>query len=359
MTLSKPEHTFAIAGRDIGPDTAPYLIAEMSGNHNHDIDRAIAIIDAAADSGADAVKLQTYTADTMTLDVDAPDFRIEDEKSLWNGRNLYDLYTQAHTPWDWHGPLFEHAKSRGIQIFSTPFDPTSVDFLEDLGAPAYKVASFEMTDLRLIRKIAETGKPMIISTGMGSVAEVAQTVETARAAGAKDIIVLKCTSTYPATPANSHLATIPNMRDTFDCAIGLSDHTLGCGVAVAAVAMGAPLVEKHFTLRRADGGVDSAFSMEPVEWRMMREECDRAWQAMGEITYGGTKDEENSRIFRRSLYIAQDVKAGDELTPENMRIVRPGYGLEPKFYETLLGKRVARDAEKGTRVDWSLLVPEA
>ena len=351
-------HEFHIAEREIGPQQPPYLIAEMSANHNHDIDRAIALIDAAADSGADAIKMQTYTADTMTLDVNLPDFRINDAKSLWDGRGLYDLYTEAHTPWDWHQPLFEHARARGLHAFSTPFDLTAVDFLEDLEAPAYKIASFEMTDLRLIKKVAETGKPMIISTGMGSVAEIAHAVETARKAGAKDIIVLKCTSTYPATPKNSNLATIPNMRETFDCAIGLSDHTLGCGVAVAAVAMGAPLVEKHFTLARADGGVDSAFSMEPAEWRTMREECDRAWQAVGSIHYGGTADEENSRIFRRSLYIAEDVKAGDVLTSENMRIVRPGYGLEPKFYDTMLGQRVARDAKKGTRVDWSLLIPE-
>lgn len=352
------DHTFFIGEREVGPDAPPYLIAEMSGNHNQSIERALEIIDAAADSGADAVKLQTYTAETMTLDIDAPDFRIEDEKSLWNGRQLYDLYEEAHTPWDWHTRLFDHAKKRGIQCFSTPFDPTAVDFLERLDVPAYKIASFELTDIPLVRKVAATGKPMIMSTGMASIMEIGASVAAAREAGATDILLLKCTSTYPATPENSNLSTIPNMRETFDCAVGLSDHTMGVGVAVASVALGAPLIEKHFTLARADGGVDSAFSMEPGEMSLLREECDRAWQGMGHVTYGGTKAEQGSRIFRRSLYIAKDVKAGDVLTEENMRIVRPGYALPPKFHETLLGKIVARDAKAGTRVDWSLLAPE-
>lgn len=346
-----------IGDKLIGPGHRPYLIAEMSGNHNNSLDRALEIVDVAAASGADAIKLQTYTADTMTLNLRAPGFVIDDPKSLWNGRQLYELYDEAHTPWDWHGPIMERAASHGIHCFSSPFDATAVDFLETLNVPAYKIASFEMTDVPLIRKVAATGKPMIISTGMASAAEIGQAVATAREAGAKQIVLLKCTSTYPATPENSNLATISNMRDTFDCAIGLSDHTMGCGVAVASVALGACLIEKHFTLARADGGVDSAFSMEPAEFKLMREEVDRAAMAIGRITYGGTKAEEASKQFRRSLYIAQDMKAGDELTASNLRLVRPGFGLPPSFFDALIGKRVARDLVAGTPASWDILVP--
>lgn len=346
-----------IGDKLIGPGHRPYLIAEMSGNHNNSLDRALEIVDAAAASGADAIKLQTYTADTMTLNLRAPGFVIDDPKSLWNGRQLYELYDEAHTPWDWHGPIMERAASHGIHCFSSPFDATAVDFLETLNVPAYKIASFEMTDVPLIRKVAATGKPMIISTGMASAAEIGQAVATAREAGAEQIVLLKCTSTYPATPENSNLATISNMRDTFDCAIGLSDHTMGCGVAVASVALGACLIEKHFTLARADGGVDSAFSMEPAEFSLMREEVDRAAMAIGRITYGGTKAEEASKQFRRSLYIAQDMKAGDELTTSNLRLVRPGFGLPPSFFDALVGKRVARDLVAGTPASWDILVP--
>lgn len=346
-----------IGDKLIGPGHRPYLIAEMSGNHNNSLDRALEIVDAAAASGADAIKLQTYTADTMTLNLRAPGFVIDDPKSLWNGRQLYELYDEAHTPWDWHGPIMERAASHGIHCFSSPFDATAVDFLETLNVPAYKIASFEMTDVPLIRKVAATGKPMIISTGMASAAEIGQAVATAREAGAEQIVLLKCTSTYPATPENSNLATISNMRDTFDCAIGLSDHTMGCGVAVASVALGACLIEKHFTLARADGGVDSAFSMEPAEFGLMREEVDRAAMAIGRITYGGTKAEEASKQFRRSLYIAQDMKAGDELTTSNLRLVRPGFGLPPSFFDALVGKRVARDLVAGTPASWDILVP--
>lgn len=348
----------SIGSRRIGAGQRPYLIAEMSGNHNHDLGRALAIVDAAAESGADAIKLQTYTADTMTLNLRAPGFVIEDPKSLWNGRQLYELYEEAHTPWDWHGPIMERAATHGIHCFSSPFDATAVDFLESLNVPAYKVASFEMTDIPLVQKVAQTGKPLIISTGMANVAEIATSVAAAKAAGAQDIVILKCTSTYPATPENSNLATIPNMRETFGCAVGLSDHTMGCGVAVASVAFGAVLIEKHFTLARADGGVDSAFSMEPAEFRMMREECDRAAQAIGAITYGGTKAEEASKQFRRSLYVAKDVAAGEVLTAENMRAVRPGYGLPPVFFETLLGKAVARALPAGTPASWDMFLPD-
>jgi pseudaminic acid synthase len=344
-----------IKDREIGRDARPYLIAEMSGNHNQSLDRALAIVDAAAASGADAVKLQTYTAETMTLNTRAPGFVIEDEKSLWNGRQLYDLYDEAHTPWDWHQPLMERAARHGMHCFSTPFDDTAVDFLEELGAPAYKIASFEITDLPLVEKVAKTGKPMIVSTGMATVAEIDDAIRTARAAGNDQLVILKCTSTYPATPENTNISTIPNMRDAFGVEVGLSDHTMGCGVAVAAVGLGAVLVEKHFTLRRADGGVDSTFSLEPEEFRILRAETERAWQAIGHVTYGGTKAEENSRIFRRSLYIARDMAPGEALTRENLRIIRPGYGLPPKFFQEMLGKRVNRALTAGTPVSWDLL----
>jgi N-acetylneuraminate synthase len=349
---------FVIGDRPVGSGHRPYLIAEMSGNHNQSLDRALEIVDAAAESGADAVKLQTYTADTMTLDLRSRGFVIDDPSSLWNGRQLYELYQEAHTPWDWHAPIMERARSRGIHCFSTPFDFTAVDFLETLDVPAFKIASFENTDLPLIERVAATGKPMIISNGMATVAEIGEAVAAARRGGAKDIVLLKCTSTYPATPENSNLATIPNLAETFGCEVGLSDHTLGCGVAVASVALGSCLIEKHFTLRRADGGVDSAFSMEPHEFKMMREETDRAWQARGAVTYGGTAAEEGSRAFRRSLYIAEDVRAGETLNERNLRAVRPGYGLPPKFLNTLMGKRVARDLAAGTPADWSMFLPE-
>lgn len=344
-----------IQDREIGAHVRPYLIAEMSGNHNQSLDRALAIVDAAARAGADAIKLQTYTADTMTLDVRAPGFVIDDPKSLWAGRQLYDLYKEAYTPWEWHAPIMERARGHGLHCFSTPFDETAVDFLESLGVPAYKIASFENTDLPLIRKVASTGKPMIISTGMASAAEIDDAVRTARKGGCTQVALLKCTSNYPATPENTNIRTIPNMRDTFGCEVGLSDHTMGNGVAVGAVALGATVVEKHFTLRRADGGVDSAFSMEPEEFAALRVETERVWQALGRITYGGTRAEEKSRIFRRSLYVAVDVPAGTVLTRDNVRIVRPGYGLPPKHLEAVLGRRVARAAVAGTPVSWELL----
>jgi pseudaminic acid synthase len=347
-----------IGNRNVRMGQRPYLIAEMSGNHNQSLGRALDIVDAAVEHGADAIKLQTYTADTMTLNLHAPGFVIDDPKSLWHGRRLYDLYEEAHTPWDWHAPIMERAKSRGLDCFSSPFDATAVNFLEGLDVPAYKVASFEMTDLPLVQKVARTGKPMIISTGMASVSEIGESVAAAKAAGNDQITILKCTSTYPATPENSNLATIRNMHETFGCAVGLSDHTMGIGVPVAAVAMGVCIIEKHFTLSRADGGVDSVFSMEPEEFMAMRIECDRAWQAIGEVTYGGTNAEEASRVFRRSLYITEDVKAGEILTPENLRAVRPGFGLPPKFLDQIMGKTVARDLFAGTPADWSMFLGE-
>lgn len=346
--------SFAIADRPIGPEHRPYLIAEMSGNHNQSLERALEIVDAAAASGADAIKLQTYTADTMTLDIDAPGFTIEDPKSLWHGRCLHDLYEEAHTPWEWHESIIERAASHGLDCFSTPFDDTAVDFLDGLGTPAFKIASFECTDLPLIRKVAATGKPMIISTGMATVAEIDEAVRAARGGGARDIVLLKCTSTYPATPENTNVRTIPHLRDMFGTEVGLSDHTMGCGAAVAAVALGACVIEKHFTLKRSDGGVDSAFSLEPAEFRQLRTETERAWQALGTIRYGTQAAEEGSLVFRRSLYVSRDVKAGEPLTAENVRIIRPGYGLPPKHYETVLGKRVARDVSRGTPLTWEL-----
>lgn len=339
----------------IGKDTAPFIIAEMSGNHNHSLERALAIVEAAAKAGCQAVKIQTYTADTMTIDSNQKEFLIQDENSLWKGYSLYNLYQEAYTPWEWHEPIFKRCKELGIVGFSTPFDESAVDFLESLEVPMYKVASFENTDLPLIRKVATTGKPVIISTGMASVAELDETVRTARAAGCKDLILLKCTSSYPATPEHTNLFTIPHLRELFKCEVGLSDHTLGIGVAIASVALGATLIEKHFTLNRADGGVDSAFSMEPEEMRMLVLETQRAWQALGQVSYGPSESEKKSVIFRRSLYIVQDMKAGEKLTHDNLKAIRPGLGLSPKYYEVLLGKRVSREVNRGTPVSWDIL----
>jgi pseudaminic acid synthase len=344
-----------IGARPVGLAQRPYLIAEMSGNHNQSLDRALAIVQAAADSGADAIKLQTYTADTMTLDLRKPGFVIEDPSSPWFGRQLHELYDEAHTPWEWHRPLMERAAALGLQCFSTPFDESAVAFLESLGVPAYKIASFENTDLPLIERVAATGKPMIISTGMASVAEIDEAVRTARRAGCKDLVLLKCTSTYPASPENTNARTIAHMRELFDCEIGLSDHTMGCGVAVAAVAFGATVIEKHFTLRRADGGVDSTFSLEPEEFAQLRLETERAWQGLGQVRYGATSAEEKSRVFRRSLYVAADVKQGELFTQANVRCVRPGHGLPPKCISSVLGRRASRDVEAGTPVTWELL----
>jgi len=344
-----------IASRPIGLSQRPYLIAEMSGNHNQSLDRALAIVDAAARSGADAIKLQTYTADTMTLDVRQPGFVIEDEGSLWAGRQLHELYREAHTPWEWHRPIMERAAALGLSCFSTPFDDTAVAFLETLNVPAYKIASFENTDLPLIRRVAATGKPMIISTGMASVAEIDDAVRAAREGGCRELVLLKCTSTYPATPENSNVRTVAHMRELFGCEIGLSDHTMGCGVAIAAVAFGATVIEKHFTLRRADGGVDSAFSLEPEEFALLRSETERAWQGLGQVSYGATAAEAASVAYRRSLYVARDVHAGETLTRENVRCVRPGFGLPPKFIDQVLGRRVNRDVGAGTPLSWELI----
>ncbi|MBO1578103.1 pseudaminic acid synthase [Bacillus sp. XF8] len=344
-----------INGRKIGRNQQPFIIAEMSGNHNQSLERALQIVEAAAKAGAHALKIQTYTADTMTLDIDNKDFKIEDANSLWKGNTLYKLYQQAYTPWEWHKPLFNRCKELGITPFSTPFDETAVDFLESLNVPCYKIASFENTDIPLICKAASTGKPLIISTGMATISELDETVKAARAAGCKDLILLKCTSTYPASPENTNIYTIPHMRELFQCEVGLSDHTLGVGTAVASVALGATVIEKHFTLSRADGGVDSAFSMEADELNSLVIETERAWKSLGKIHYGPTDMEKSSLKFRRSLYVAQDMKAGDLLTTENIKAIRPGYGLAPKYLPILLGKKVKKDVVKGTPVNWDLI----
>ncbi len=345
-----------IDGRRIGADYPPFIIAEMSGNHNQSLDRALEIVDAVAKTGAHALKIQTYTPDTMTLDLDEREFHISDPKSLWAGNSLYKLYGEAYTPWEWHKPIFDRARELGIIAFSTPFDATAVDFLESLDVPCYKIASFENTDLPLIRRVAATGKPLIISTGMASVAELDETVRAARAAGCKDLILLKCTSTYPATAENTNILTIPHLRDLFGCEVGLSDHTMGVGVPIASVALGASVIEKHFTLNRADGGVDSVFSMEPAEMKQLVLETERAWQALGRVSYGATDAEKKSIVFRRSLYVVQDLKAGDVLTTENVRAIRPGLGLPTKYLDVVLGKIVAKDVSRGTALGFDLLM---
>jgi pseudaminic acid synthase len=345
-----------IGNNKIGLNHKPFIIAEMSGNHNQSLDRALEIVEAASKTGVNALKLQTYTADTITLDVSEGEFFIEDKNSLWKGKTLYELYEEAYTPWEWHEPIMKHANELGMICFSTPFDDTAVDYLENLNVPAYKIASFENSHLPLIKKVASTGKPMIISMGMASIAEMGEMVQTIRDSGCEQFVLLKCTSTYPATPGNSNVLTIPHMRKLFNCEVGLSDHTMGIGASVAAVAHGATVIEKHFTLRRADGGVDSAFSMEPEEMKSLVMETERAWQSLGKVTYGPTEAEKYSLAFRRSLYIADDMKKSDILTEKNMQIVRPGLGLPPKYYDILLGRKVNKDVKKGTAVKWELIL---
>ena len=354
--LNQAPKSFVIGERLIGPDHPPLVIAEMSGNHNQSLDRALAIVDAAAEAGAHALKLQTYTADTITLNVRGGDFEIRDEVSLWAGQNLHDLYAKAHTPWEWHGPIMERARQHGMLCFSSPFDETAVDFLEALGAPAYKIASFENNHLPLIRKAAATGKPLIISTGMASLGELEQAVAAAREAGCRDLVLLKCTSTYPASPANTNIRTIPHLRDLFGCQVGMSDHTMGVGVAVAAVAFGATVLEKHFTLSRAEGGVDSAFSLEPKELAALVQESERAWQSLGQVRYGPTEAELKSLHLRRSIYVSKDIAAGEYFTSDNLRIVRPGLGLPPSQLEMVLGRRLKQSVVAGTPVTLDLFL---
>lgn len=344
-----------IAGRRIGKDEPPFIIAEMSGNHNQSLERALEIVAAAAKTGAHALKIQTYTPDTMTLDLDEREFHISDPKSLWAGTSLYKLYGEAFTPWEWHKPIFDRARELGMIPFSTPFDGTSVNFLESLDVPCYKIASFENTDLPLIRMVAATGKPLIISTGMATLAELDETVRAAREAGCQDLVLLKCTSTYPANPKNTNILTIPHLRQLFNCEVGLSDHTMGIGVSVASVALGATVVEKHFTLNRADGGVDSVFSMEPAEMAQLVIETECAWQSMGQVSYGPTEAEKKSIQYRRSLYVVRDLKAGEVLTRESIRAIRPGFGLPTKYLEILIGKTISQDVPRGTALNWDLM----
>jgi pseudaminic acid synthase len=347
-----------IGRHPVGLAHPPLIVAELSANHNGSLDRALAVVDAVAGAGAHVLKLQTYTADTITLDSDRPEFRIDTPGSLWQGRTLYDLYQEASTPWEWHEPIVERCRALGLDWFSSPFDPTAVDFLAALDAPAYKIASFEIVDLPLIRLVAARGKPLVISTGMATIGEIDAAVRAARGAGAEDIVLLQCTSTYPATPESSNLRTIPHLAEAFGCPVGLSDHTLGLGVPIAAVGLGAVLIEKHVTLARADGGADGAFSLEPDELRALVHESARAWQALGAVSYGPLPEEAGSLAHRRSLYITRDLRAGDLLTPDNLRSIRPAAGLSPAALEQLLGRRVGRDVARGTPASWDLLVAD-
>ena len=349
------QEVIRLGGCEVRLGAPPFIIAEMSGNHNQSLERALAIVKAAADAGAHALKLQTYTPDTMTIDLDEREFHISDPKSLWAGSALYKLYGEAFTPWEWHKPIFARARELGIVALSTPFDDTAVDFLESLNVPCYKIASFENTDLPLIRRAARTGKPLIISTGMATIAELDETVRTARESGCNDLILLKCTSTYPATAENTNILSIPHMRELFGCEVGLSDHTMGVGVSVAAVAHGATVIEKHFTLSRSDGGVDSAFSMEPAEMTQLVSETKRAWQALGQVSYGPTDAELPSLQYRRSLYVVENIKAGAVLTRANVRAIRPGLGLPPKYLEVVLGRTAKEDVKRGTALNWQMI----
>lgn len=344
-----------IGNKHVSTAYRPLIIAEMSGNHNQSLDRALEMVEVAARCGANAVKIQTYTADTMTINKSDREFTIRDENSIWKDKALYELYDEAHTPWEWHQPIFERCQQLGILGFSSPFDETAVDFLESLHVPCYKIASFESVDLPLIRKVAQTKKPMIISTGLCTAGEIEDAVNTAREEGCEDIILLKCTSTYPASPLDSNINTIPHMRQLFQCQVGLSDHTMGNGVAVASIALGAVVIEKHFTLSRADGGVDASFSLEPQELEALVMETKRAWQSLGSIHYGYTGAEEASLKFRRSLYITKDMKVDDVITKENLRAIRPGYGLPPKYYDILIGKTVKHAIPSGTPVTWDII----
>ena len=345
-----------IGSIEIGVEHPPLVIAELSGNHNQSLERALELVEAAAESGVRVIKLQTYTPDTITLDSNKPGFVIADESSPWAGQNLYQLYREAHTPWEWHKPIIDRACELGMLWFSSPFDETAVEFLEQLDTPAYKIASFENCDLGLIKKIVSTGKPIILSTGMATLSELDQAVETIRSGGCDEFALLKCTSTYPANPKNSNVRTVSHLREMFKCEVGLSDHTLGIGAAIAAVACGATIIEKHFTLRRADGGVDSSFSLEPDEMQSLIVEASLAWEALGEISYGPTSEEEKSTMFKRSLYIAEDIEEGDLFTSRNLRSIRPGLGLPPRYIEILIGRRAKNSLKAGTPVTWDLVL---
>jgi pseudaminic acid synthase len=344
-----------LGSRSLSAGQPPTIIAELSGNHDGSLDSVLRLVDEAAAAGAHAVKLQTYTADTMTLDLSVGQFYLDDQSTLWHGETLYDLYARAHTPWEWHAPIFDRARSRGLVAFSTIFDPTALEFLESLDVPAYKIASFENTDLPLIRLAARTGKPLIMSTGMASLDELDEAVHAARDGGCKNLVLLKCTSSYPADPAESNLRTMPFLRARYGCEVGLSDHTLGIGAAIASVAFGAVAIEKHFALSREDGGVDAAFSMTPDELAQLVQESRTAAAAIGEVHFGPTEAELKELPYRRSLYITEDLRSGDELSADNVRPIRPGGGLPPKFFEEVMGRRVAQNVSRGTPLSWDLL----
>jgi pseudaminic acid synthase len=339
----------------ISPEKSPFIIAEMSGNHNQSLERALAIVDAAADAGAHAIKLQTYTADTITV---KGAHTITDEGSLWKGKELYDLYKEAYTPWEWHKPIFEHAAKRGLIAFSSPFDTTAVDFLESLNVPLYKIASFENTDHILLKKVAATGKPVIMSTGVSSLGDIEESVSVLRDNGCKELVLLKCTSTYPSTPENTNLRAIPILSKLFNCHAGLSDHTMGIGAAVAATALGATVIEKHFTLRRADGGVDSAFSMEPEEMKQLVIETERAYLAMGRPFIGIQEIEQKSKAFKRSLYVVKDMAAGDYFTSDNIASKRPANGLHSRYYNQVIGMKCKSNIKKDTPLSWDIIQTE-
>lgn len=341
--------------KKIGDGLRPFIVAEISGNHNGDINRAFAIIDAAYDAGADAVKLQTYTADTMTLDSENEEFQVNDKNNPWYGYSLHTLYDEAHTPWQWHKELFDYINDKGMIPFSSPFDESAVDFLESLNSSIYKVASFELTDIPLIEHIAKTGKPIIMSTGMASLAEIEEAIQAVRRHSKAEIVLLKCTSTYPAKATNSNLSTIPNLKSWSNTLVGLSDHTMGCGVAVAATALGVSVIEKHLTLSRADGGVDASFSMEPNEFKTLVEEVTTAYDAMGSVVYGGTRDEEKSKMYRRSIYFKRDVELGKVISRDDLAIVRPALGLAPKHINSVVGKMARSHIKQGTASSWELI----
>jgi pseudaminic acid synthase len=340
----------------IGTGHAPFIIAEMSGNHNQSLEKALQIVKAAADCGAHALKIQTYTADSITINHTGGLFDIKDEKSLWKGKNLYQLYQEAHTPYEWHKAIFDYARELGIICFSSPFDEAAVDFLETFNVPVYKIASFENNHHPLLRKVAKTGKPVIMSTGVSTLAEIDESVKVLRENGCNQIVLLKCTSTYPATPENTNLITIPHLKELFNCEVGLSDHTMGIGVSVGAIALGATVIEKHFCLDRAEGGVDSAFSLEPAEFKNLVIETERAWLALGNVQYGVQEAEKSSLNFKRSVYVVKDIKAGESFTEENIRVIRPGDGLHPRYYEKLIGKTAHKDFAFGTPLQLNDLI---
>ena len=348
-------NTFKINEKTIGPGQKPYIIAELSGNHNQSIDRALELIRIAKECGADAIKLQTYTADTMTLNISKGEFFVSDKDNMWKGQSLYELYHKAHTPWDWHAKIFSYAKELEIDCFSTPFDETAVDFLEALDVPCYKIASFENTDIPLIRKIAKTKKPIIMSTGMATFTELAMALNVIEEEGCKDVIILKCTSSYPSVEKDANMLTIPHMREAFGINVGLSDHSLGTTIPTVATALGAVMIEKHLTMDRLDGGVDSSFSLDPKEFSELVVATQKAFEALGKVTYQPTEKEVKSRVYRRSIYVAKDIKEGELFTKENIRVIRPALGLKPEFYEVILGKKARTSLSMGTALSWEMI----